>query len=405
MAREQVLCALSGEAELRAVAEISRSEQFEVTRRCVDLTELLAAAEAGVAQIAVVHMGLRGLDRTSVDRLRSSGVRVVLVADDDPESHIRAGRLGAHLTMAAQESVVSALTLSESAGQDPDAGLTRLAENTPSQRDAGGQILAVWGPYGAPGRTTAAIGVAHTLAQREPGLNVLLADADTYGASVAQSLAILDDVSGLAAAARSADLGDLDVVRLSSLAPVVDDFRVLTGIARPEQWPELSSAALEVVWERCRELVPWTVIDAGFNCERDEWVSQDTHTTHRNAATMSALTHADHILAIGRPDPIGLTRLLNGLDTIRDITSATPVTIAINGVDDASAGPRATRTIGELLGSHAQTSDYVLIPYEHEVVSSALLTGNPVTKGRHSEPIAEAIFKVTDRICHSPVPH
>lgn len=403
--REQVLCALSGEVELRVVAEISRSDGYEVIRRCVDLTELLAAAEAGLARIAIVQVSLRGLDRTAVEQLRSQGVRVLLMADDDPESYIRAGRLGADLTISAQDSVVSALALSDSAGEDPDAALAELESSSESLvRETGGRVVAVWGPYGAPGRTSMAIGLAHTLAQQLPGLDVLLADADTYGAAIAQSLAILDEVSGLAAASRAADLGDLDVLRLSGLAPVVDDFRVLTGIARSEQWPELSGAALELVWQRCRELVAWTVIDAGFNCERDEWATHDTHTPQRNATTVSALTHADHIVAVGRPDPIGLTRLLNGLDTVRDVAPQTPVTIVVNGVDEASAGPRPSRTIQELLNSHAQTSDHVLVPYDHTAMAQARFTGEPVTKARGGGEIASAIAELADRICGSPVP-
>ena len=56
-----------------------------------------------------------------------------------------------------------------------------------------------------PGRTTVAVDLAAELPP--PGHATLLADADTYGGSVAQALGLLDEAPGLAAAARAADHG------------------------------------------------------------------------------------------------------------------------------------------------------------------------------------------------------
>ena len=60
------------------------------------------------------------------------------------------------------------------------------------------QLLAVWGPTGAPGRTTVAINVASELA--ELGQSVLLIDADSYGGAIAPTLGLIDDAAGFAAA-------------------------------------------------------------------------------------------------------------------------------------------------------------------------------------------------------------
>ena len=45
-----------------------------------------------------------------------------------------------------------------------------------------------------------------------------LLDADPYGGAVGQHLAVLDEVSGLLAAARLANAGELDAARLAGLA-------------------------------------------------------------------------------------------------------------------------------------------------------------------------------------------
>ena len=61
------------------------------------------------------------------------------------------------------------------------------------------------GSAGAPGRTTVAVNLAAELARL--GQPTVLVDADTYGGCVAQSLSLLDEAPGLAAATRSAGLG------------------------------------------------------------------------------------------------------------------------------------------------------------------------------------------------------
>ena len=84
----------------------------------------------------------------------------------------------------------------------------------PEERPAGrGRVVAVWGPTGAPGRTTVAVGVADEAARL--GVSTLLVDADVYGGVVAQVLGLLDESPGLAGAARQASAGGLDGARCS----------------------------------------------------------------------------------------------------------------------------------------------------------------------------------------------
>ncbi|MEN0130678.1 MAG: hypothetical protein AAGC49_14640, partial [Brevundimonas sp.] len=72
-----VLCAVHGDAESVVVQALDASAQLQVTRRCADVTELLAAAEAGLGRVAVVSGGLDHVDRETVDALHAAGVRVV----------------------------------------------------------------------------------------------------------------------------------------------------------------------------------------------------------------------------------------------------------------------------------------------------------------------------------------
>ncbi|HEY8294728.1 MAG TPA: P-loop NTPase, partial [Micrococcaceae bacterium] len=203
-----------------------------------------------------------------------------------------------------------------------------------------GRILVVWGPTGAPGRTMVAVNVAAELAAA--GQSVLLIDADSYGASIAASLGLLDESAGLAQACRLADQGQLDADSLQRVAADVvfrgGQLRVLTGLTRADRWPELRPAALGLVLEVCRDAAQVTVIDCGFCLESDEELSYDTLAPRRNAATLTSLAAADSIIAVGSADAVGLPRLVRGL---ADMAAVVPGSIGPASVGPSSGGPRS----------------------------------------------------------------
>src|SRR5690606_13220466 len=100
-----------------------------------------------------------------------------------------------------------------------------------------GRIVVVWGPGGAPGRTVVAAGIAAELARR--GLATLLIDADPHGGAVAQHLGILDEVSGLLAAARLVASGNLEQRFATVQRRLSDQLRVITGLPRADRWVEV----------------------------------------------------------------------------------------------------------------------------------------------------------------------
>ena len=71
-----------------------------------------------------------------------------------------------------------------------------------------GRVIAVWGPTGAPGRSTVATGIAVEAAAA--GVPTLLVDADVYGGVLASAFGLLDESPGLAGACRQAANGRLD---------------------------------------------------------------------------------------------------------------------------------------------------------------------------------------------------
>jgi MinD-like ATPase involved in chromosome partitioning or flagellar assembly len=89
-----VLTALAGPGEPALVEALEGDPRTRVTRRCADVAELLAAAEAGHGVVAVVSGDLQRLDADVVARLRRRGVRVIGVVDPDRDSRRRLRALG-----------------------------------------------------------------------------------------------------------------------------------------------------------------------------------------------------------------------------------------------------------------------------------------------------------------------
>jgi Flp pilus assembly CpaE family ATPase len=419
-----VLTAVTDRWEGRLVTVLERGTDLEVARRCADLADLLAAAAAGLAAVAMVSADLRSLDRAALAHLRDCGVGVVGVyppGDEAAERHLR--QLGIDAVVAADadgtllQATVDALTPANpgAVGTVPDARVDPLElmlttaaragadgagrahqDGEGSARDAEplGVLVAVWGPTGAPGRTTLAVNLATELSRA--GAPTLLVDADTYGGCVAQVLSVLDEAPGFAAASRAADHGTLDLPGLARLAPeVAPDLRVLTGIPKAERWPELAAPAVEHVLTLSRRLARFTVVDCGFSLEDDEELSYDTRAPRRNAATLTALALADHVLAVGAADPIGLQRLVRGLQELSVLPCPEPV-VVVNKVRASAVGPRPEQRIRDALVRFAGVGELRFVPEDGEVLDAALLAGRALAEAAPTSAVRRAIAAIAD---------
>ncbi|MFX0539218.1 AAA family ATPase [Ornithinimicrobium sp. Y1847] len=278
---------------------------------------------------------------------------------------------------------------------DSDGDLEQRPERGSSGRTRG-RIVVVWGPTGSPGRTSVALNLAAELA--DPIHPVMVVDADTYGASVGQWLAVLDEVPGVAAAARLADQGGLDRDAMTRLAPeVAPGLRVLTGLPRADRWPELREPSLADVLEACREIAGWTVVDVSAYLEQDEELSFDTLAPRRNGATLTALEAADHLVVVGTGDPVGLQRLVRGLDEVGEHCVA-PRTVVVTRVRPGPVGPDPERRIADALARFAGVTRPVLVPDDREAFDSCLLQGRSLREARPSSPARAALAHVADLV-------
>ncbi|MET0965790.1 MAG: chromosome partitioning protein [Nakamurella sp.] len=359
-----LLTAGSGQSwENELVAALDRpGASMTVLRRCVDIGDVLAIASTGQAAVAVVSADLRRLDSDAVSRLRASGVAVVGVHPAaDQRARERLSRIGISAVVADDAGIDTLLAAVRTAvtelatRAEPARGLSDPRWALPPAGAPGrpvevfdgparrGRVIAVWGPTGAPGRTT----VATTLAVEAASLGAptLLIDADIYGGVAASAFGLLDESPGLAGACRLAANGRLDLAGLTALCwSLGDDLRLLTGIARADRWPEVRPSAIPGVLGVAREMAPLTVVDCGFAVEADEEISFDTMAPRRNGATLAVLAEADVVFAVGSCDPAGLERLIRGLGELSDaVPDAKPLVVlnrcrsSVGSTDEAVA--------------------------------------------------------------------
>lgn len=365
-----VILAVRGPHEAAIATALDRHPGILVSRRCADLTEALAVAHAGHGSVVVLSDHPQ-LDRAVVAEFGAAGAAVV-GAPGSPEAQerLRALGLGELIPLGADPVRIAATVL---AGAERGAPLVP-EEPQPVQVGGAGAVIAVWGPTGAPGRTTVATNLAAELAAA--GTHTLCVDVDTYGGAVAQAFGLLDEAPGVAALARAALSGGLSPqhVRRHALE-VAPRLRVLTGIARAERWPELPAAALDPMWEVLRSEAEAIVVDCGFGLESDEALAYDTRAPQRNGATLSALAAADVVVAVGGSEPLSVQRLVHGLATLETVRPGASPMVVVNRVRSAVAGPSPETALADALARFAEVREIWPVPFDPKACDAATLEG------------------------------
>ena len=403
----------------------NRKDGVVVVRRCVDIAEVLSVAYSGLARALLISADMPGLNRQVVEQLRIAGVCPVAVIDPMASSEVqdRLSDLRLHDVVAADAGSVAIATALRTAvieHQFPvstamgDAGSAYRLPPPPrgdepfsprSQPASGprGTVVAVWGPAGAPGRST----VALTLTDEGSRLGVpsLLIDADVYGGAIAPMLGLLDEAPGLAAACRSASNSSLDTATLAKIAVSVGpNFRLLTGISRVDRWPELRPSAVTDVVDAARRLAPLTVIDCGFSIEQDEEISYDTAAPRRNGATIAALESADRILVVSAPDPVGVSRSIRALADLGELIPTAPSLLAINRIRSSLFTADAA---GQLEGAFRRFSGRgvdLFIPDDPKGVDAAVRSACTLAEAAPSSPARDTIRELAALLTGATVP-
>ena len=305
---------LACEADLVVTAP---SSGVRIVRRCIDAVDVLAAVATHPAAIPIVSASLPRLVAATVERL---GSRTVGLAEDEEDAH-RLRSLGVHRIVLSSDAPLwpllvaqpSAVERHDGSGADSEAGERRRPDVAAPTSPGDVGVVAVWGPPGAPGRTTVAIGLADALAIQ--GRRVCLVDADTYAPSIA--LALGTGMGGLANACARADAGS-DVAYGSLCTRVSPYLSVLAGLGPAHSWRDLRPSSLAVLWDSLRGEFDVVVIDIGSCIEDPD--ADSPWATRRNAAAVTALQSADQVVAVARSSPVGAARLVREWPALAEAT-------------------------------------------------------------------------------------
>ncbi|NYE35289.1 MinD-like ATPase involved in chromosome partitioning or flagellar assembly [Nocardioides cavernae] len=396
-----VLLLAAGEPwESPVLTDLEAHPGVVVLKRCVDVDDLLATVTSGQADVAVVALDAPGLDPASTAHLRRYAVRAVAVTtarSDDLDVREHAQRLGITAVVGSGElATLPAVVTSVEDGAD-----TRVRDEQPAvdvvgqDDDDTGRLVVVWGPAGAPGRTTVATNLAWEVARRRAA--VVLADLDPYGGAVAQQLGILDEVSGLLSAARLAAAGQLEERFASVCRGIGEHLAVVTGLPRADRWREVRPAQVDQLLERAVGH-GHVVVDTGF-CLEDDPGPDLGGRAGRNALTVTALERADEVVVIGAADPVGLARLARGLVDLRERGAGIPVRVVVNRMRPSIGW--SEKEIAGMVEGFSRVAGLHFLPEDRSAVDRALVSGRPLAELGDSalvgglSALADAVFPTT----------
>lgn len=381
-----------------------------VLARLTNAREMEAALPVYAPEAIIVGAARTTLSADLIAACDHHGVRIVAVAHSDLERR-HAASLGLYEVVDEsatwtdiEKMLLGGIEVPTRIG-DLGRGVGQLHPGTSIGSVHTGSVIAVWGPAGAPGRTTVAITIAAEIAAA--GHTVVLADVDTYSGSVAPTLGMLDEAPGFAAACRLAGADALTRSELERIAQRYNSpqgaFWVLTGIGRPSRWPELSGERVTKTIQALRDWVDYVVIDTGFNLESDEEISSDLFAPRRNAATVSALAQADHVVACGLADPVGMARFLRSWVELSEILSTEKVSVLMNKVRASAIGLDPRGQVAATLRRFGGIEGAVLVPHDQHGVDAAVLTGRTLRDAAPKSAARASIRQfVTDELLPMP---
>lgn len=317
-----------------------------------------------------------------------SGVRIITLGTGDSRL---LGRYG----------LPEALPEDADAWQIADALSDEAPITTTPEAPSNRRVIAVWGPHGAPGRSTVAIQLALELMRA--GRSCALVDADTVAPSLALLLGLGDDAPGIAAACRRAELGGLDAAELGRLATRVEtsagSLEVLGGLNRPSRWPELAAGRLRTTLQICREWADVTIVDVSAAFDADEEITDDLAGPRRNAATTTVLREADVVVAVTAADPLSVSRFLRDHAELRRLIGpATRVAVVANQVRPGPLGIDARGQIRGALERFAGITDVSFLPLDQRAADAALLHARPMADITPRSALVAAIRRLAETL-------
>lgn len=378
----QVLLAVDFEFDLILFELLSEVDEVTIVARPADDVELLALCRTGSADVVIVGQYFPGLDAQVIAAILAAGT-AVLGFGNDAEA-LEALGIGTSVP-----STADAETVAQALDDTRDSTVVPPRPIAPPGSPGGqGRIVTVWGTGSSPGRTLTAVNLGDHGARQ--GHRSVVVDADTVAAMVATTLGLTEESAHLASLCRleAEKTPPLDVSAIPHAA-IRENFHAVTGLTRPDRWPEVRSSALTAVLARLAKMFDLVVVDVSDRVDPDDDFADPFYDRH--CATRAALDAADTVLVLATGDPIGLQRLVKLLGTDRVESMGSKMRIGITKVRAGAVGHPAEVRIREVLARFVRRDPDFIFSDDRATVDAAMLAGRTLHEANPKSVLSQEI--------------
>lgn len=385
----QVLLAVDFEFDLILFELLSEIDDVTLVARPADEVELLAHCRTGGADVVIIGRYFPGLDAEVVAAVTASGAKVLGFGDD---AHVleALGITAVVSTDADASTLGSALEDIRAATVVPPRPVT-----PPGPVGRAGTIITVWGTGSSPGRTLTAVNLADQASRR--GQSSVVVDADTVSGMVAATLGLTEESSHLASLCRSQADGPArpDPYAVPHAA-IRENFHAVTGLTRPERWPEIRASVLEAVLQRLAKVYDVVFVDVSDRIDPDDDLADPFYDRH--CATRAALEAADTVLVLAAGEPIGLQRLVKLLGTPRAEAVREKMRLVITKVRASSVGHPAETRIREVLDRFVRITPDFMLSDDRATADAAMLAGQTLHEQNPRSSLVGDLAEMVDEL-------
>ena len=331
------------------MSNINDQPQLKIKRRCVDSVDLMSAVHLGLANKIVISADFPNLNVETIVNAKKMGCEIYgIYLQDDSESLEILKNFGVLINFAinTSENNKSLKTLISQLSNitEIDKFSSELEELTQIPG-----LISVWGINGSPGRTSTAINLCFSLANKKSP--TLLIDLDAVAPSVAASLGIVSEVPGISSVIHDALKGRLNIQSFEKNVIEIDSgLHVLTGITNPKRWPELRTEGLIQVLKQASQIYPNIV------CDLSAVLPETLDPNLNNLDIFRRFDHIPKVLELSTQvifvlsaNPLALIRSSESLEALSEIYKREPL-IVLNKVNNFNLGAKYESTVEAILG-------------------------------------------------------
>ena len=201
--KTNILLALADKTwQLEAMTTLNEQAQLKIKRRCVDSVDLMAGIHLGLANKIIISADFPNLNSETIVNAKKLGCDIHgLFLQDDLDSIEKLNGFGILQNYVINQSEVGKSLKQLISHLLNITDIDKFSNDPEVFKEIPG-LICVWGTSGSPGRTSVAINIAFSLADKNSP--TLLIDLDAIAPSVNSSLGLVSEVPGISSVVHDA---------------------------------------------------------------------------------------------------------------------------------------------------------------------------------------------------------